>query len=128
MITVANILVKLCEKIAAKRVTAQPQKEGRLRKEVVGARPKRSTTSNIDALIYTIYTERPPGRRTFSMGLYDLVDAYNRVHIADKMIKYGISWSGESYQCWTLGDLKCDFAVGSLSSFKLALACHKVPL
>ena len=54
VITVANILVKLCEKIAAKRVTAQPEKEGRLLKEVAGARPKRSTTSNIDALIYTI--------------------------------------------------------------------------
>lgn len=54
VITVANILVKLCEKIAAERVTAQPEKEGRLLKEVAGARPKRSTTSNIDALIYTI--------------------------------------------------------------------------
>ena len=69
---------------------------------------------------------------THSFTLYRKTSRTNhledRVHIPDKMIKYGISWPGESYQCWTVGDLKCDLAVGSLSASKLALACHKVPL
>ena len=80
VITVANTLVKLCEKTAPKRVTAQLEKEGRLPKEVGGARAKRSTTSNIEALIYIIQ-KGLQDKEHFALGLYDLEDAYNRVHI-----------------------------------------------
>ena len=54
IITMANTFVKRCEKIAAKRVTEQLEKEGRLPKEVGGARPKHSTTSTIEVLINTM--------------------------------------------------------------------------
>ena len=42
----ANTLVKLCENIAAKQVTEHLERNGKLPKEVGGAKPKRSTAEH----------------------------------------------------------------------------------
>ena len=52
IITMANIIVKLCKKIAAKRVTNQLKRESKLPEQVGGAGPMRSTTSKVEALVY----------------------------------------------------------------------------
>ena len=125
VITMANTLVKLCEKIATKRVTEELEKEVSLPKEVGGARPKRSTTSSSEALIFTMQ-KGLQDKEHFASGLY-------RVRVptlANKMITYGIS---EVMVRWILSMLdirrcKMRFGSGSLSALKLALAWHKVPL
>ena len=93
IITMANVLVKLCEKIAARRLVEQLERTNKISTNVGGARPRRSTTSNVEALLH-IMQEGLQSNSCYALGLFDLEDAYNTVHIptlAGKMMKYGIS-------------------------------------
>lgn len=81
----------LCEKIADKQITEYLKKKGKRPKEVGEARPRRLTTSNIEALFNTMQKGLQV-KRHFAFGLYDLEDAYSRVHEpthAKRMTKYG---------------------------------------
>ena len=88
--TMANILMKLCEKIAAKIVLEQLERENKLPKNVGGARPRRP---NVEDMIDKIQRGLQDSKCK-ALGLFDLEDEYNRVHIPtppDKMVGYGLS-------------------------------------
>lgn len=126
VITMVNILVKLCEKIASKRVTNQLEREGKLPRQVGGARPMCSTTSNVEALHVVNHMQAGlQDKRHFALGLYDLEDAYNRVHIptlAEKMEKLGIS---KMLVLWILSmlDRHCRMKFGSWTSELFEVTC-----
>jgi len=72
----------------------QPNKILNILREMArgGAKPERSTTSNIKALVNTI-RKGLPDKQHFVLGLYGLEDAYYRVDIltlVDKMMNCGV--------------------------------------
>ncbi|KXJ05978.1 RNA-directed DNA polymerase from mobile element jockey, partial [Exaiptasia diaphana] len=118
VITMANVLVKLCEKIAARRIVDFLERNNKLPTSVGGARPKRSTTSNVEALLH-IMQEGLQNMNCYAIGLFDLEDAYNRVHIptlADKMIGFGISEVMTRWVLSMLDERRCHMRFGNWKS------------
>jgi hypothetical protein len=52
IITMANVWIKLCEKMAIKRLTADLEESNCLPMQVGGARPRRSTTAKVEAVTH----------------------------------------------------------------------------
>jgi hypothetical protein len=93
IITMANVWIKISEKVVAGRFVRDLEERGCLTPEVGGARPRRSTTSNLDATTHIIQQAMQKHQHT-AIGPFDLKDAYNKVDIgilATKMEKMGIS-------------------------------------
>jgi len=78
IITMANIWIKLCEKIVAKRLTQDLEDRGCLPKQVGGARPRRSTTANVETVVHNVQQAMQKSEYA-AIALYDLEDAYNKV-------------------------------------------------
>ncbi|KAI8516617.1 hypothetical protein Bbelb_051980 [Branchiostoma belcheri] len=93
IITMSNVWIKICEKVAASRLVKDLEERECFKPEVGGARPRRSTTSNLDATVHRIQQNMQKQMHT-AIGLFDLEDAYNKVDIAivaRKMREMGIS-------------------------------------
>ncbi|KXJ09046.1 RNA-directed DNA polymerase from mobile element jockey [Exaiptasia diaphana] len=94
------------------------ERNNKLPTSVGGARPKRSTTSNVEALLH-IMQEGLQNMNCYAIGLFDLEDAYNRVHIptlADKMIGFGISEVMTRWVLSMLDERRCHMRFGNWRS------------
>jgi hypothetical protein len=89
----SNVWIKISEKLAARRLTADLEGRACLPAEVGGARPKRSTTSTLEATIHRAQ-QGLQSHTHIAVGLFDLEDACNKVGIgilAKKMAAMEIS-------------------------------------
>ena len=105
MITMSNVWIKIAEKVVASRLVTDLEERGCLAHEVGGARPKRSTTSNVEAVVHNAQQAMQERQHT-AVGMFDLEDAYNKVNIstlARKMKELDIS---DTLIRWTLSMLK----------------------
>ena len=93
IITMANIWIKVKEKIAARRLVRELEEKNLLPPEVGGARPCRTTTSNVETTIHHIQQSLQE-RKHCAIGIFDLEDAYNKVDVgilAQKLHRLGVS-------------------------------------
>ncbi len=70
IITMANIWVKLKEKIAARRLVKELEEKNLLPREVGGARPKRTTTSNVETAVHHIQQNLQESKHC-AVGIFD---------------------------------------------------------
>ena len=80
IITMANVWIKLCEKVAARRLTEDLESRGCFPLGLGGARPGRSATANIEATTHRL-SQCLQRSQYAAIATYDLEDAYNRVDI-----------------------------------------------
>jgi hypothetical protein len=80
VITMSNVWIKICEKVAARRLVRDLEDRECLTPEVGGGRPHRSTTSNSEATLHRAQQAMQRHQHT-AIGLFDLENAYNKVDV-----------------------------------------------
>ena len=118
IITMANVWVKMCEKVAASRLSETLEQDGHLPNEVGGARPGRSTTANIETVTHLMAQSLQRGK-CCAIATYDLEDAYNKVDIsvlANKLEALDIPKHMVRWIVALLGTRKCQMQYGKWKS------------
>jgi hypothetical protein len=77
-ITMATVRIKLCEKLAARRLTSHLEEINCIPVQVGGTRPGRSTTTNVEVVTPIMQNLQT---KCAAIATYDLEDAYTRVDI-----------------------------------------------
>jgi len=118
MITMANVWVKLMEKVAARRIVKDLEERNCIPPEVGGARPKRSTTSNVEAVIHDIQQGMQEHKHC-AIAVFDFEDAYNKVNVgilAEKMRRMRVSDTLIRWVLAMLDSRKCKLSFGQWDS------------
>lgn len=118
IITMANVWVKIIEKIAAQRLSRDLEGRGCLSSRVGGARPGRTTTSNIEAVLHDIQQGMQEKQHT-AVALFDLEDAYNKVDVGilvDKLLGMDVSLVMVRWILAMLDARTCQMRFGKWSS------------
>ena len=118
LITMANVWIKLCEKVAARRIMLDLEQRGCLPATLGGARPGRSTTVNVEAVTHHL-AQAMQQSKCGALAAYDLEDAYNRVDIGlltKKLTDLGISDKLTRWTVALIGKRKCQLRYGSWKS------------
>ncbi len=118
IITMANIWIKLKEKVAARRLVKELEDKNLLPPEVGGAQPKRTTTSNVETVVHEMQQELQESKHC-AVGIFDLEDAYNKVDVgilARKLTALGISDTLIRWILALLDTCRCQMQCGSWRS------------
>ena len=118
IITMANAWVKIVEKIAAQRLSQDLESRNCFSARVGGARPRRTTVSNVEAILHEIQQGMQTSKHT-AVALFDLEDAYNKVDVgilSKKMWTMGVSDQMIRWILALLDTRRCQLGFGKWKS------------
>jgi hypothetical protein len=105
VITMSNVWIKMCEKVAAGRLVMDLEERDCFTPEVGGGRPRKSTTSNIEATVHRAQQAMQRHQHT-AIGLFDLEDAYNKVDVGILARKMSDMTISDMLIRWVMATLK----------------------